>query len=143
MKRYARMLAVATAVVLTPMIFAVATPAFADSHTVTLSVGPVSLPGLPVSACIDGTCVSTPVLTSVGVSVTATTDTSVAPTLAAVSCPNGGLGVAVVVTTATSVSVTISALVTGTSPDGPVSVPVGPETVTVSTPGVIVSACTF
>ncbi len=120
-----------------------AAPAHADTHTVTLSVGPVSLPLSPVAACLDGTCVTSPALTSVSLSVAATTDTSVTPSLATVPCPNGALGAAVKVTTATTATVTLSADVTGTSPNGPVDIPLGPKTITVSTPGVIVSACTF
>lgn len=125
------------------MTFTAASSAEAAPQTVTLAVGPIALPGVPVSACVNSTCQTTPSLTSVTLNVSATADTSAAPTLTAVSCPNGGTGAAVKLTTATSASATVSAQVSGTKTDGtPFQLSQG-QTVNVSTPGVIISACTF
>ena len=49
--------------------FAAAGAAQAAPQTVTLTVGPIVLPGVPVSACVNTTCQTTPSLTSVTLSV--------------------------------------------------------------------------
>ncbi|WP_225839632.1 hypothetical protein [Streptomyces sp. NK08204] len=123
-----------------------ASPAFATPISTSLTVGPAVLPQVPVSACIDTTCVATPTLTSVQLTATATVDGSITPVvLTPEVCPNGGLGVAVRVTTTQTLSVTLSADVSGTTPSGsPVDISVGPktETITAGTPGALISACT-
>jgi len=120
-----------------------ASPAFADSHTVGLTVGPVVLPGVPVQVCVDSTCApSTPML-SATLSAQATVDTTVSPvSLTPALCPAGELGAAIRVSSATTASATVEATVTGTGLDGKqVSVTVGPKTVSVGPAGVLVSAC--
>jgi hypothetical protein len=122
---------------------AFASPAFA-SNSASLTVGPVPLLQAPVTACVDSTCASLPELTSVSLTTTVTVDGSLSPVvLTPTACPSG-LGVAVRVTTTQTMSVTLNGLVSGTTTSGPVSVPVGPKTVTITagTPGVLVSACT-
>ncbi|MGW0879486.1 hypothetical protein [Streptomyces sp. NPDC002671] len=123
-----------------------ASPAFAVPTSTSLTVGPVALPQVPVSACVDTTCVSTPTLASVTLTATATVDGSITPVvLTREDCPNGGLGAAVRVTTTQTVSVTLSAAVSGTTASGgPYSTSVGPktETITAGAPGALISACT-
>jgi hypothetical protein len=131
------------AVALGVLPLAFASPAFADTHTATLSVGPVVLPGLPAQVCIDATCTPSTALLNVGLTAQATTDVTVAPvTLTATSCPVGQLGAAIKVTSATTVSATVTATATGLGLDGQLhTVVVGPETVSVGPVGVTVSAC--
>ncbi|MFI6849445.1 hypothetical protein OG535_39205 [Kitasatospora sp. NBC_00085] len=121
-------------------------PAVAGSHSVSLAIGPVPVPHVSVSACVDATCVSTPALTSVKLVATATVTGGPLPAvvLTPATCPNGGQGVAVQVTSLQPVTVTVSGTVSGTTTSGPVSIPVGPvtETILPGTPGVLVSACT-
>ena len=122
------------------------TPAFADTHSVSLTLGPAPLPQVPVSACIDTTCVSTPALTGAMLTATVTVTGSPLPLviLTPATCPGAGQGIAIEVSSLRPVTVTISGSVAGTTPSGPVTIPVGPvtETVATGTPGVLVSACT-
>ncbi|WP_354637070.1 hypothetical protein [Kitasatospora camelliae] len=121
-------------------------PAVAASRSVSLAVGPVPVPNVSVSACIDAECVSTPVLTSVRLSVTATVTNGPLPAvvLSTAACPNGGLGVAIRATSNQAVTVSLRGTVSGTTTSGSVSIPLGPvtETILPGTPGVLVSACT-
>ncbi|MCW7944427.1 hypothetical protein AAW14_20990 [Streptomyces hygroscopicus] len=135
---------ITAAVALGALPFAAPAPAFAASHSVGLTVGPVPIPQVPLSACIDTTCVSTPPLNSVKLTTTATVNGLALPVLTAASCPNGGQGAAIRVSSLTPTTVTISGSVTGTSSSGPVNIPLGPvtERITPGTPGVLVSACT-
>ncbi|WP_035839098.1 hypothetical protein [Kitasatospora azatica] len=123
-----------------------ATPAFADSHSVSLAVGPLPVPHVPVTACIDTTCVTTPPLTSVTLAATATVTSGPLPVvlLLPASCPNGGSGVEISVSSLQPVTVTVSGSLSGTTTSGPISIPLGPVTQTVGpgTPGLLVSACT-
>ncbi|WP_055495668.1 hypothetical protein [Streptomyces sp. TP-A0356] len=132
------------AVALGALPFTAPTPAFAASHSVSLTVGPVPVPHVPLSACIDTTCVSTPPLNSVTLSTTATVNGPALPILTPAPCPNGGRGAAIRISSLTPTTVTISGSVSGTSSSGQVNIPLGPvtETITPGTPGVLVSACT-
>lgn len=139
-----RVVMTTAAVALGALPFAAPAPAFADSHSVTLTVGPVPVPNVPLSACIDTTCVSTPPLKTVKLTTTVTVNGGALPTLTPASCPNGGLGAAIRISSLTPSTVTISGSVSGTSSSGPVNIPLGPVTGQVGpgTPGVLVSACT-
>jgi len=122
-----------------------ASPALAEPHTVTVTVGPVSAPGVPVSACVDSTCASTPAVTELALTASVTADAAASSVLLEpVACPTGSDGAAVRVSTSTTVTVRVSATLSGTGPEGPVLVTVGPKTHTLSasTPGVVVSSCT-
>ncbi|NYI05345.1 hypothetical protein [Allostreptomyces psammosilenae] len=142
-RRTLRDVAVITATT-APLLLALASPAAAEPHTATLTVGPVNLPAVvPVEACIDDLCVSTPEATDVTLRVVATTLTEGQPLeLTSVPCPSGH-GAAVTVSTSVTATVTIEALVTGNGPLGPISVPVGPriQTIGADTPGVTVLSC--
>lgn len=144
-RRSIRRSAAAVAFGTAPLLLALATPAAAAPHTATLTVGPVSLPSvLPVKGCVDDDCVTTPALTDVTLTVNATTDTSGDPVvLTSVPCPTGA-GAAITVTTTVTAKVTIAAQVTGNGPTGPVNIPLGPktQTITAGTPGLTVSSCT-
>ncbi len=139
-----RMAMTTAAVALGALPLAAPTPAFAASHSVSLTVGPVPVPQVPLSACIDTTCVSTPSLNSVTLTTTATVDGLALPILIPVPCPNGGQGVAISVSSLKPTTVTVSGSVSGTSSSGPVNIPLGPvtERITPGTPGILVSACT-
>ena len=122
--------------------------AFADA-TVSSTVGPVTIPSVPVSVCVTtpgvNKCVSTPPAQSVTLKVTATVASPGAavtpPTITKILCPAGTSGAAAEVATG-SAAVTIGGSATVTlSPLPPVTVPVAP---TVAQPGktVKVYACT-
>ncbi len=125
---------------------ALPTPAFADTHSVSLTLGPVPLPQVPISACVDTTCVSTPALTSATLTATASVTGGPLPLvlLTPASCPTGSLGIGVQVSSLKPVTVTVGGSVSGTTTNGPVTIPLGPvtETIVPGTPGVLVSACT-
>ncbi|MEU9047586.1 MULTISPECIES: hypothetical protein [unclassified Kitasatospora] len=148
LSRLANRVAVTTAsLALAAIPLTAATPAFADSHSVSVSVGPVSLPQVPVTACVDSSCVTTPPLTSASLTATATVTHGPLPMvlLLPTVCPNGGTGLALQVTSLVPVTVTVSGSISGTTTSGtPVSVPLGPvtQTLTPGTPGLVVSACT-
>ncbi|WP_042386502.1 hypothetical protein [Streptacidiphilus melanogenes] len=119
----------------------------AAEDTLSLSVGPVPVPNVPVSVCLDSSCVATPPLTSVSLTVAAGVRHGPLPVvvLTAAACPAGGKGVAISVTSLAPVTVTVSASVSGiTTAGGPLRVPLGPVTqqLTPGSPGLLVSACT-
>ena len=115
------------------------------SNTLTTTVGPLSIPSVPVSICLDSTCVSTPALTSVTIVQTVTVDGLVLPIVTPGLCPNGGAGVVLTVSSLTPASATITETVSGVGADGqPFSQTIGPRTVTLGLggPGFTVNACT-
>ena len=121
-----------------------ASPAFAATHTASLTVGPVALPSVPVNLCVDGTCTPTTALVNETLKVDVTTDASVSPvSIVPALCPAGELGLAVKVSaTSASASATITASLSGTALNGQAEqFVVGPETVNLTTGGVVVSAC--
>ena len=120
-----------------------ASPAFADTHTATLTVGPVVVPGIPVQVCIDSTCAPSVPTLSTTLTAEATVDATVAPVnLTPALCPAGEVGAAIEVSSATTVSVTIKVTATGPGLDGQQhTTVVGPETVSVGPAGVVLSAC--
>ena len=134
----------AASLALCALSLALPTPAIADSNSVSLTLGPI--PQVPISACVDTTCVSTPALTSATLTATATITGDSLPLalLTSASCPTSTLGIAVRVSSLKPVTVTVSGSVSGTTTNGPVTIPVGPitETIVPGTPGVLVSACT-
>jgi hypothetical protein len=124
-------------------VLAAAGPAVAQPTTVTATVGPVAIPAVPVSVCVDnGTnkCVQTPPATTVGLTVSTTVDPGAVtpPTILPGACSNGQ-GVALVVNTGSAGTV-ISGSVTVTVNGSPAVIPIGlPATPPNQT--VIVSAC--
>lgn len=124
-------------------VLAMASPALAAPITVTASVGPVSVPGVPLSVCVDDgspTCVPTPPATTVAltVSVTVNPDAVTLPTVTPGLCSNGQ-GVALVVTSGSAGGV-ISGSVTVTVGGTPTVIPIGLTSVPANQT-VIVSAC--
>lgn len=93
--------------------------------TVSLTAGPIPLPNIPVKACINANCVSTPPLSTVKLTVDASVTlnlslgslTSILPTITAAACPNGETGVALDVTTGAA-AVTLGGTITGTIENG-------------------------
>jgi hypothetical protein len=132
------------ALVLGVLPLTLASPAFADSHTATLTVGPVVLPAAPVEVCLDTTCTSTESLLNVTLKAEATTTSSVQPVvLTRTDCPAGTLGAGINLSSSVAASATVKVTATGTGTDGTVkTVVVGPQTVTVDQPGLVASACT-
>jgi hypothetical protein len=123
---------------------ALASPAVADPHTATLTVGPVILPSVPVELCVDGDCTPESPMANATLTVEATTDGDVQPVVAEVSaCPDGELGLAIRATTATAASATLTVTVNGTGVDGESrTIVVGPRDVTLDPPGAVASLCT-
>lgn len=129
---------------------AMAGTAGATTVGVSATVGPVVVPEVPVTVCVDNngstTCQSTPSATTVSLAVSASVNSGAVtlPTVTPGTCPLGSQGIALVVTSGsvgTVVSGSVILTVNGTSTTIPVSVPaVGPnQTVTVSacaSPGV-------
>lgn len=115
-------------------VLALAGPAFADP-TITLTVGPVVIPDVPVEICITDTdlpepideCVTTPPGESVTLTVVVTVQTPepvvVPPAVTPIACPAGTEGVAVRVFTG-SVAVAIGGTVTVIVDGTPVVVPI-------------------
>jgi hypothetical protein len=105
------------------------------STNVSLTVGPVPIPNVPVEVCVTQTdvpggvndCVTTPAGQSVSVVVNAQADTPTPvvkpPTITPILCPIGTEGVAAQVFTG-SASTTISGSVTVVSNGNPITVPI-------------------
>ena len=129
-------------------LFGLAGPASAAT-SITATVGPVLVPGVPVSACIASSsppvneCVSTPPAQTVTLGVTVTLNTVSAliglPTITPVACPAGTSGVALKVN-AGSDSVTVSGSVTVTVNGAPTTIALDP-TVAVAGKTVTLYAC--
>lgn len=115
--------------------------AFAEPTVVSVGAGPVPVPNVPVEACVDDECESTPALSSVSLDVEASSDvTSTPPTITPGTCASG-TGIAFVVQTGSD-QATVRGEVSGTLPDGSLfSEPVGPVTVPADE-SATVSACT-
>ena len=109
-------------------------------HTVTVVVGPVIVPTLPVTVCLDLTCVPVPIATVVAVGLSLTESvTALPPTVTTLPCPAGETGTVEVINSGgaiVAVGGSIFAVV-----DGIVDViPIGPVVLPV-THTIIVSAC--
>lgn len=109
---------------------AVTALALVDSTTISASVGPIALPDVPVSVCINDDCVNTPTLSNVSATVSVTAVTEVGkPTITTSSCPSGSVGAVFTITTG-GTSATVTVVVSGSRPDGtPFSQTIGPVTV--------------
>ncbi len=123
------------------LMLAAAGPAQAD--TVSASAGPILLPNVPVSVCINSNCTKTPDLGSVSIGVSVTVDNifGVLPVIAPSACPYGQTGLALSVTANTR-NTTVSVTVNGTVGALAFSKPVGPVVVDARRT-VTISACTF
>lgn len=122
--------------------------AFADT-SVTATVGPVTIPSVPVSACVSvlgvAKCVATPPAQTVKLTVTATSATpSIAvtrPTITPIPCPAGTSGVAAAVSTGSTIVTVTGAVTVNLAGLPPITVPVAP-TVALPNKTVKVYACT-
>jgi hypothetical protein len=121
------------------IVTAVAAPA--NAATASLSLGPVPVPSVPVTVCVNGSCAAVPAVTSVSLSLTATTSGPALPVIIPVLCPPGTVGVGAKIT-AIGGSATITGDVSGTTGSGPFHIPIGPLTTGPGLPGATVSACT-
>lgn len=105
--------------------------AHARALTLTATAGPVTVPGVPVTVCVNSDClVSTPPATTVKLDVSVTLKKAIGtpPTIIPSRCPAGQFGVVLVIKTGTS-SVTISGSVTVTVNGFPKTIAIGPLTV--------------
>jgi len=139
--RWTRKLAPAVAAaVLGVLSLAAASPA--SAATVSTSIGPIPVPSVPVSVCVNSSCVTTPAATSITLNATVTAHGPTLPLITPGSCPAGSTGAAFTID-ALGAAITVGGSVSGTSTGGSsFSIPIGPYTVGASTPGVSVSACT-
>ncbi len=144
MKRLTRM----TAAAVIALIYALGGDALAAT-TVSATLGPIPVPAVPVSICVDATdppiseCVSTPPTQTVTLSVTVAVDDPapavVPPAVVPIPCPAGTQGVALQIFSGT-VSATISGSVTVTVDATPTVIPIG-TVVTTPDQTVTIYAC--
>lgn len=107
----------------------------AAAATVSLTIGPLPLPDIPVEVCINSTCIETPALESASLNVTAQAAGLVVPVIIPGPCPSGQIGSVLTVSSLTPGDVTIGATLSGTLPTGqafsqaigPVTLPLGPS----------------
>lgn len=96
---------------------ALASAAHAQAQSASTRVGPVPVPNVPVTLCAGSTCQQTPVLSSVGLTISALTHiAAVPPTMQAGSCPVG-TGAVMVVRGGSAGSI-VTGTLNGTRPDG-------------------------
>ncbi|HEU5356214.1 MAG TPA: hypothetical protein VFU65_17205 [Actinocrinis sp.] len=117
----------------------------ASAATISTSLGPIPVPSVPLSVCVNSTCVSTPAATSITLSATVSANGITVPVVEPGSCPAGSIGAAFTANTLTAATVTISGSLSGTGVNGqPFNIPIGPysQTLGTGTPGIAVSACT-
>jgi hypothetical protein len=116
----------------------------AEPHTISLTVGPLVLPAVPLEVCIDNACTptSSPLL-DVTATAEVTTDATTGVTLTPASCPDGELGVALRASSDTAADVTFALTLTGTALDGERrELTLGPENIGVDVPGAVIAVCT-
>ena len=117
--------------------------AVGTTKTVTATVGPVSVPAVPVKVCVDSTCVSGPAASTVTLTASATAGVDVNPTVVPPSITPGtcsaGTGAVLVVNTG-SVGATIQGLVKLTVNGTTQTIPIA-QTIATPNKTVTVSAC--
>jgi hypothetical protein len=118
------------ALVLPPVLGAEKIPGPGSTNCVSVTIGPVPVPNVPVEVCINNSCTSTPVLTTLELKVTACAETTVGiPTVTTSHCPRSAVGGGVTITTG-GTNATVTVTVSGKLPDGtPYSQTIGPTTV--------------
>jgi len=123
-------------------VFMLSLASSAHAADITVDVGPVSIPNLPVEACFEEGCITTPALSEASASVSITTSGLVIPTITATDCPVGQYGVVLNITSAVSASAVVTAELTGLLVNcSPYALPLDPVEVTLSTDPVTISAC--
>ncbi len=117
--------------------------ALGTTKTVKATVGPVSVPAVPVQVCVDDTCVTGPAATTVTLTASATAAVDVNPTVVPPSITPGtcsaGTGAVLVVNTG-SVGATVQGLVKLTVNGTTQTIPIS-ETIATPNKTVTVSAC--
>ena len=121
---------------------ALAGAAHAQAQSVSARMGPVPVPNVPVTLCVGSTCQQTPVLSSVGLTISALTHlTSVPPTMQPGSCTVGSGGVMVV--RGGSSGAIVTGTLNGTRPDGsPYEQSIGAPIFLAPNTTATISACT-
>lgn len=136
-----RAAAVAGAVLLVGVAASSASAVLGTQKSLSLTVGPASVPQVPLEVCLDDDCLSTPPVNDVTLHTKVSGGATGLVLLTPSVCPSG-VGVAASLTAVLGTEVTVEATVRGTGPGGPVEAGIGPESVTLQ-PGrtVTVSAC--
>ena len=121
---------------------AIASPGQAQAQSVSGAMGPVPVPNVPVQLCVGSTCQQTPVLSSVGLLVSALVDANaVPPTMQTGPCAVGNGGVMVV--RGGSAGEIVTGTLNGTRPDGSqYEQAIGPPILLASNATMTISACT-
>jgi hypothetical protein len=116
----------------------------ASADTVSLTAGPLPLPNVPLSVCVDGTCSSTPSLgnltLSLSISASSLTGLLVPPTIVPSLCPNGKVGVVLTVSGGIGTE-TLSGTLTGSMGALTYTKTLGPLIVSPLSHSATVSAC--
>ena len=124
LKRWLGVAAASGALAVVPAVTGVAA-----TTTVSASAGPVTVPGVPLSVCVNGHCVSTPAAQTVSLSITATATNNpvvVPPLVVPVACPPGQRGVGFAVSSISGGTVSVSGAVIVSVNGTPTAIPVGP-----------------
>lgn len=105
----------------------------ANAATLSINLGPLVLPTVPASVCVNTTCINSPVLAApVTLKVVVSVEPSLGglPTVSTASCPSGQVG-QIFTIGAAGTGLTVEALVAGTLPNSttPVSYTTGPVSV--------------
>lgn len=128
---------------LTAAVLTAASPSTASAATVSVSVGPIPLPDVPIEICINDTCITTPELSEVSLTATASANGLALPTITPGVCPSGQIGVVLNVGSVLPSNVTIELGISGELPVGdPFDTSLGPITLPLSlVQSATISAC--
>lgn len=108
-------------------------PSLASAASLALSLGPFSLPSVPVEVCIDDTCITTPQLSAATLETSIQVQGLALPLVLPGACPAGQIGavltVASLLPTTATIDVSVSGDLNGEPFEqglGPISTPLGP-----------------
>jgi len=100
------------------------------ASTVSLTLGPLPLPDIPIEVCVDSNCIESPALESASLAVSAVASGLTVPVIVPGSCPAAQIGTVLTISSLTPGNVTIGATLSGTLPTGQAfSQAIGPYTV--------------
>jgi hypothetical protein len=104
-----------------------------SAATISINLGPLVLPTVPASVCVNTTCISAPVLSApvtLGLTVSVEPSLGGLPSVSTAACPAGQIG-SIFTIGAAGTGLTVAATLTGTLPNSttPVSYTTGPVSV--------------